>query len=78
MYLISAAQSFSISEFLTVKATLMFCLEATSASFPTLDRSFRIIGDITSRAVTGVANTARLTGVPLPDHFVTIISEFLN
>ncbi|XP_068914704.1 uncharacterized protein [Tenebrio molitor] len=48
-------------------------LEATSASFPTLDRSFGIIGDITSRAVTGVANTARLTGVPLSDHSVTII-----
>jgi hypothetical protein len=56
MYFISVAESFSISELLTIKATLMFCLEATSASFPTLDRSFRIIGDITFLAVTGVAN----------------------
>jgi hypothetical protein len=71
MYLKRSAE-FSI-EFVTSKATLVFCLEATSASFPTLDRSFGIIGDITSRAVTGVANTARLTGVPLSDHSVTII-----
>jgi hypothetical protein len=54
MYLKRSAE-FSI-EFVTIKATLVFCLEATSASFPTLDRSFGIIGDITSRAVTGVAN----------------------
>jgi hypothetical protein len=54
MYLKRSAE-FSI-EFVTIKATLVFCLEATSASFPTLDRSFGIIGDITSRAVTGFAN----------------------